>query len=212
MQNINVKIPVDVVRNAVEIVKAIVAENAKVEEAIRALPPVSEEQDGKKGMETRSVVLKICEKYRADACKNAQDKLDALYKQYQAAIDDQTTPSGKALESEDYALFRDGLIVSPEQLTRILQKNDSITFAYAAEQYAKRRGWDGYEVRTNEGQAREFGNQVFNTCSRGVRMPGGYFSLYAREDDFLNRMADVSGLDDSFLKTESEAGAEGAAQ
>ena len=204
MQNISVVIPVETIRRAAAVVKDLVAENARIDEAIRALPPVSEEQDGKKGMEARDVVLKICEKHRADACQKAQEELTALYGQYQEAIDEQTTPSGEATQSADYALFRDDLITSPEQLARVLFRNNNVTFAYAAEQYAKRHGWEGYDVRTNETQARDFGAQVFDTCRRGIQFPGGYFSLYAQDDKFLEGVASSCGLDTSFLKSEAE--------
>ena len=162
MQNINVVIPVDTLRKAANVVKDLAAENARIDEAIRALPPVSEAQEGKKAIEARAVVMKICEKHREDACDKAKEALAALYGQYREIIDEQTTPGGEATQSADYALFRDSLITSPEQLERVLYRNNNVTFAYAAEQYAKRNGWDGYEVRTNETQARDFGDRVFD--------------------------------------------------
>ena len=134
-----------------------------------------------------------------------------LSEEYANAVDEQTVPNGKHLDNADYVLIRDGLIATPEQLSRVLARNDNITFAYAAERYANARGWAGFAVDTNELQAREYGARVFDICQRGAAMPNGYFGMYALDGSFMSAVATSSGLDTSFFSeaAEAEAMAEG---
>ena len=46
---------------------------------------------------------------------------------------------GEDLNSADYALLRDGLIETPDELKRLLGNNDDLTFAKAAMKYAAKR-------------------------------------------------------------------------
>ena len=115
-------------------------------------------------------------------------------------------PSGKDLESGDYALLREELIATPEQLTRILARNDNITFALAGERYAKGRGWTGFEVITDESEAREYGDKVFDICQRGASIPGGYFSMYAMDENFIPNVGRAYGLEISMPESGESAG------
>lgn len=197
---INVTIPVDKLKTIAEVARSALDKYREINETINNLPVVSKELDGQRAIDARQAKLEEYAAQKVELMDTAKAKIEPIISEYQAAIDAQTTPSGEEVESnKDFALFRYGAITSPEQLSRLVKKNPSLVFALNAEKYAKANGWGAdFDVMTDEGAVRDFGDEVVNICRRALEFPGGYYDAYVTEDNFLESVAAAYGVLESY--------------
>lgn len=110
-------------------------------------------------------------------------------------VRDHLTPDGADLGGPDLMLLDRGLIETPTELHRVMDRHgDSIAFQRASELYAKERHWDGFTAEDAQGAAVEaFADEVFKQMEIAARNPDGYFGMLFAEPGVLDGMATQAG-------------------
>ena len=209
MKKATLRIPQGPLKAALDAVRRAVAVHGDIDRAIASLPPVTLETHGTIGMEQRKAKLTEYARDKAEASARAVSALEAAEAEYKRLIDKATVPDGADTQRPDYALFRDGLISTPEQLSVVMARNaDSATFRAAALKLATKSGWKeeatNYDTRDRETLLRGFGNEYFQLCRSAANRPGGYDCSLLLSEGFSAEFADKSGVADEYA-----AGGEG---
>ena len=201
---ISVKIPVDKIKAVADVTKTALDGYREIDKTIAELPVVSKEMDGQRAVDAREAKLALFAAQKTQLLEDAKAKIEPLIADYQADIDEQTTPSGDLIQkNSDFLLFERGFIKSPDQLSRLIEKHlnteHGLIFAMIAEGYAKARSWGAdFDVLTDEGAVRDFGDEVIKICRKALEFPGGYFDTYVSDESFLDKVAAAFGVLGSF--------------
>lgn len=133
------------------------------------------------------------EQEKAQAAQSARTEIARLRGCFEADVDAQTVPSGADTSDPDYALFRDGLISSEEQLEKVMsQHEDSATFRAVASAYAHSHKWADFGGYVdNESAVRGYGQAIFDCCENGAENPRSYDGMRAMFDGEPQRVADA---------------------
>ena len=172
---------------------------AEIDARKEALTPIDEVKDGLYAVENRQNEITAMEAEKQQIIDEGAEALTNLRQQMETSLDDQKYMKGDDLNSADYALLRDGLIETPDELNRLLGNNDNLAFARAARNYAAERNWEGFDSQHREFMVmaqvvRNFVNTWFNMADIAIRNLDGLMAMQIADENELNRMAQVHGV------------------
>lgn len=195
MKKQTIKMPVNIINKAIQLVKDVQAQNARIDAEIVKLPKIDPAIDGKAAVEKRETILKGYTAEMLAIIKEAEEKINDLKNQYIAAIDAQITPRGEDITGEhagDYMLLHDNLIRTPDQLRTLAEKHQTPAFLIAAENYAEQKGWNHFHEFSYvnaSNTVREIGFSMIDQCATAVHAPNGLASAMVTEPGELVRRA-----------------------
>ena len=196
------KMPIEQIQNAILTVREAHDKLIALEGERAALGAVEavRERAGEEGVRRRLIALEALDERWAGIVSDAQAAVDAQARAAVEAIDAQVTPNGADIiggNEGDFALIEHGLIMSADQLARILTKHDNVAFRIAAARYASdpARMWEGFNFFDKENSLREYTEQVFNNLKTAVDRPHGpAYMQYADTPHEYSRIALAYGL------------------
>ena len=206
------KIPVKQIQNAILTVRDTHDKLIDLEHERAALGAVEavRERAGEEGVRRRQIALDAIDERWVGIVSDAQAAVDAQARAAVEAIDAQVTPNGADIiggNEGDFALIEHGLIMSADQLARILKKHDNVAFRIAAARYASdpARMWKGFNFFDKENSLREYTEQVFNNLKTAVDRPHGpAYMQYADTPHEYSRIALAYGLADEYKASNGE--------
>ena len=108
---ISVKIPVDKIKAVADVTKTALDGYREIDKTIAELPVVSKEMDGQRAVDAWEAKLAQFAAQKTQLLEDAKAKIEPLIADYQADIDEQTTPSGDLIQkNSDFLLFERGFI------------------------------------------------------------------------------------------------------
>ena len=162
-------------------------------------------KEGRISENTYKEKLVTLEEMEKAATENALKAIEAQAKEYTRKIDEQITPNGTDLiNNPDYILLKDGLVNSPEELGRIVERHEgSPAFRAAAANYGKKNGWHEYDgYYTNEKGVKEYGELVFDMTRKGTMNPYGYNAMRCATEGEPARIAQSMQLSGEYAQGE----------
>lgn len=117
--------------------------------------------------------------------EEARQKIEGFRAECFEAIDEQVLPNGEDVLGEneaDFALLKNDLIDRPDHLRRIVGKHDNAAFRNAANEYARRHNWKGFDYKAKEGSVREYCAQMFDMFERAASAPLGLSMMQSISD------------------------------
>lgn len=208
------KMPVNNISNAVRIAKKNKAFVSGLESKFREKHPFRNQQEartmrGETGEREYMQDFAKLDAERQTAKEAALQEIAAERGKAVAFIDEQVTLNGNDVIGDnagDVELLRLGLISSPDQLTKILEKHDNRAFRALAEHYATERGWEGFSFIAKENSVREYTERAFDGLSAAVEIPGGLAEMqYTQAPEEYARMAGAFGLSEEFSASNGDA-------
>ena len=172
---------------------------AEIDARKEALPPIEEYKDGQFAFMNRQNEIAGMKAEKWQIIDEGTEALTRLRYQSLTSLEDQESMKSEDLENADYALLRDGLIETPDELNRLLGKNDNLAFARAAKKYATKRNWAGFDTHVNAYQTmaqvvRNFVNTWFNMADIAIKNLDGLMAMQISNEEELNRMAQAHGV------------------
>ncbi len=127
------------------------------------------------------------------------ERIAALRAEAMEAVAEQVTPHGADIAGNgEYILIRDGLVHDPEDLQQIVADNMSAAFRNAAQDYASRRGWGGFNYVSKLEDVKGYLSQMFDMYERAARVPNGYAIAQALAENEATRAAHAWDIDDCY--------------
>ena len=175
-------------QRAIEAVKLVAAAKSEEDEIISKLPAVSAVYDGLKAVEARNAEIEAIKAKTAQAAKRAIEIIDHCESDFNAEFDKKFAPHGDDFlgdGSGDYALLSNGLINTPEELVKLLERHKSSTaFRRLAESYANKRqqlepsvDWNTLtHIGDSSAAILEFAKDFFRDCKTACNAPDGVTS------------------------------------
>ena len=185
--------PID---NAVSAVRRAAAEWREIDEQIAALPPVTLESHGRFGVEKHQEQLAALAAEKAEISARALETVQQEKARFLEFVAEVSEPDGADTKNDDYALLRDSLISSPQELQRVLDRHrDSVVFRRAAEKYAAAREWSGFTSLDSSTLFRAFTDSFFDGgCVIGAQSPDGYAAVRVTHPGEVERVLHECGL------------------
>lgn len=125
---------------------------------------------------------------------------------FQAEVNRQATLKGEDLETPDYALIRDHLIIDANQLQMMADRNQAnYSLLVAIDHYATEHKWTGFAVISNAPNVEAFGQQWFNLCEAAANNPDGLAMMQITTEGELRRLLTEYGVLDVAQLPDDEA-------
>ena len=173
------------------------------------LPLVTKEADGERGLEKRCRELEEIEGRLQKASELAAKAIEKARARWDRDYEAVFTPHGADAASADLKPLEMGLVETPDELRRVLEKRpDSVLFQRAVERYAKERGWEGFSRPPVEEGAKEFAAVFFQRADIAAKNLDGYEAAALTYPGELERLAAACGLSDEWEAGADEAAAE----
>lgn len=185
-------LPIEPIRAADAVCEAVRAGFAEYQQRRDALPHPDPVEDGRLAVldaeQAANALQSSLRKMIDEACEQINQHAEA----YAAAIHKQIMPQGAQIDNPDYALLRDDLITSSEQLTMLADTYaDNYTMSAQIARYAAAYEWDGFELTTNALDLLNFGIARFALCERACRAPDGLSMAQQMDAGEMERMAEA---------------------
>ena len=172
---------------------------AEIDARKEALPPIEEYKDGQFAFMNRQNEIAAMKEEKWQIIDEGTEALTRLRYQSLTSLEDQESMKSEDLENADYALLRDGLIETPDELYCLLVNNDNMAFTWAARKYAKERNWPGFDNQLSDFMltahiVRVFVYTWFNMCDIAIKSLDGLTAMQIADENELNRMAQAHGV------------------
>ena len=186
-------------KSAAAAVKSLKEIAEAVETEIAALPAISPEEVGAKGIEARQKQVAALRSRTAAAAEEARQAIEEAEATFFAEVERNTTPNGSDFTGEnsgDFEVLRSGLVNTPAELESLYNRHtNSEAFKRLAEKYASEKGWKELEFAAdNTTTMREYAGNIFDTCRAALVTPTGYAAMCMTEPRELERRASEYGV------------------
>lgn len=206
MKNVILTMPVNTLKRAVEIAQDVHTKFEKLDEKRKAFPETQEEVErlsGFEGVQKWKETLEEIDQEKKAVSAEAVAKIEDLKVEYQKKIDDQVVPKGSDVSGDnesDFRLLENGLVTDPEKLQKLVERHDNVAFRAMASNYAKSRGWDGFEYFDKESALREYGEEFLKVATWACEDGLGINNMLVTAEDELKRRSLAYGLIEEYNK------------
>lgn len=185
-------LPIEPIRAADAVCEAVRTGYAEYQQRREALPHPDPIEDGRLAVldaeQQANALQSSLRKMIDEACA----EIDEHALTYAQAVHRQIMPQGAQIDNPDYALLRDELITTPEQLAMLVDTYaGNYTMSAQIARYADSREWTGFEMATNALDLLNFGIARFELCKRACRAPDGLSMAQQKDAGELERMAEA---------------------
>ena len=116
--------------------------------------------------------------------------------------ENQVLPKGADISGDnaaDFSLLENGLVSDPDKLQKLVEGHDNAAFRAMASNYAKVRGWNGFDYVDKESTLREYGDDFLKFAVWGCEDGLSINNMLVTAKNELRRRADAYDLMDEYL-------------